>query len=126
MILKGPDVRARTLVVPHSLAGLSHGATSSGGGSPLAAARGAVLTAEADRKAIYDDARAEGLEEGRKAGYEEGAGLARAELIEQLDLAHGIAAQAIVDRAALIAAAEPEIVRLAMDVARKLVAREVE
>ena len=89
-------------------------------------AKNVLETAEADRKAIYDDARAEGLEEGRKTGYEEGAHRARAELIEELELAHGIAAQALVDREALIAAAEPEIVRLAMDVARKLVAREVE
>ena len=207
MILKGPDVRARSLVVPHSLAALSHRTARAGsGGAATAAASSAIASpgfddahaeaerivararaeaerllaqaqvelgrakaeaeqllaqakarleeagetittaaearrllaehtaeaqrvleaAEADRKAIYDDAHAQGLEDGRRTGYEEGVQQARAELIEQLELAHGIAAQAVVDRASLIAAAEPEIVRLAVDVARKLVARDVE
>jgi flagellar assembly protein FliH len=211
MILKGPDVRSRTLVVPHSLAGMTIPAIRSGkNGAPVPAApailspeeietalkaaraeserivarahaeaerlqaqaqvelgraraeaeqlvaqaqaqlegAGEIVTttaearailaehqaeaqrvveaAEADRKAIYDDAFAQGLEEGRTRGYEEGSQAARAELAHHLELALGVAAQAVVDRADLIAAAEPKVVRLAMDVARKLVAREVD
>ncbi|HEU5318978.1 MAG TPA: FliH/SctL family protein [Chloroflexota bacterium] len=209
MILKGPDVRSRTLVVPHSFAGLTISTIRTGnGGAPAAAASVAapdpeaelasaraeagrllaratadaerlraqaqvelgrataeaeqltaqararleeagetittlaearqilaehqaeatqlVAEAEANRQLIFDTARAEGHEAGRAAGYAEGTEHARAELREQLEHAFGVAAKAAVDRQALIAAAEPEIVRLAMDVARKLIARQVE
>ena len=85
-----------------------------------------VAEAEAKRTAIFDEARAAGFEEGRAAGYAEGAQAAREELTAELELAHGVAAQAVVDRETLIAAAEPEIVRLAMEVTRKLIAREVD
>jgi flagellar assembly protein FliH len=89
-------------------------------------AKRVVEAAEADRKSIYDDAYAQGLEDGRRTGYDEGTQRARAELSEQLELAFGVAAQATVDREDLIAAAEPAVVRLAMEVTRKLIAREVE
>ncbi|HET7770528.1 MAG TPA: FliH/SctL family protein, partial [Chloroflexota bacterium] len=85
-----------------------------------------VAEAEAQRQAIFDDARTTGHAEGHAAGYAEGAQAARDELTTELELAHGVAAQAKIDRATLIAAAEPEIVRLSMEVTRKLIAREVE
>ena len=84
-----------------------------------------VADAEAQRQALFDEARANGYEEGRAAGYAEGAQVARDELATELELVHSIAAQAKVDRETLIAAAEPEIVRLALEVTRKLIAREV-
>jgi flagellar biosynthesis/type III secretory pathway protein FliH len=82
--------------------------------------------AEAGAAATLAAARAQGLEEGRRAGREEGARLAREEAAHALETAFGIAAQARVDRAQLIADAEPEIIRLAVEVARKVIAREVE
>jgi flagellar assembly protein FliH len=85
-----------------------------------------VAEAEARREAIFAAAREQGLEEGRAAGREEGARLAREEVLHDLELAHTIAANAKVERETLIADAEPHIVRLALDVAAKLIAREVE
>jgi flagellar assembly protein FliH len=212
MILKGPDVRSRTLVVPHSFAGLTIPTIRTGNGGAPAAAAGAddavlpspeaelesaraeaerviakataeadrlraqaqvelgrataeaeqllakartqleeagetmttlaearqilveheaeaaqvVADAEAQRQEVFDTARREGYQPGHAAGYAEGAARARAELNDELERAFGIAAQAVIDRETLIAAAEPEIIRLAMDVARKLIAREVE
>lgn len=84
-----------------------------------------LAKAEAERQQVYDDAHAQGLAAGREAGYAEGTQQAREELAQALEHAHAVAAGARVDREALIAAAEPEIVRLAMEVARKLIAREV-
>lgn len=85
-----------------------------------------VADAEAQRDTHFAEARAQGHAEGTAAGYAEGAQAAREELTAELEMAHGVAAQARVDRETLIAAAEPEIVRLAMEVTRKLIAREVE
>jgi flagellar assembly protein FliH len=85
-----------------------------------------VAAAEAEAAAIRERARREGHEAGRQAGYDEGARAARQELAQQLELAHEIAAQAVVDRRQLIASAEQEIIRLAMHVARKIVAKEIE
>jgi len=82
--------------------------------------------AEADREAVYAEARDSGLEAGQQAGREEGARLAREELRHELELAHTVAASAKVDRETLIASSEPQIVRLAMEVAKKLIVREVE
>jgi flagellar biosynthesis/type III secretory pathway protein FliH len=91
-----------------------------------AAAGELAAGAEAEVAAAFAAAREDGFAEGRRAGYEEGIRLAQEELRGQLDLAHGIAAQAKVDREQLIADGEPEIIRLALEIARKVVAREVE
>ncbi len=85
----------------------------------------AIAAAEAEAAAIRERARQEGYQEGRQAGYDEGARAAREELAQQLELAHAIAAQAVVDRRQLIAGAEPEIIHLAMHIARKIVAKEI-
>jgi flagellar assembly protein FliH len=82
--------------------------------------------AEAEAEATLSAAREQGLEEGRQAGHEQGQLAAREELANELELVHGIAAQAKADREEIIAAAEPEIIRLALMVARKIIAREVE
>jgi flagellar assembly protein FliH len=92
----------------------------------MAAAAQIVAEAEALRDSVLAEAREQGLEEGRAAGREEGARLAREELLHEIELAHSIAANARAERATLIADAEPHIVRLALDVTRKLIAREVE
>ena len=84
-----------------------------------------VAEAEAKRQAVFDEAREQGYAEGHAAGLADGAQAARDELAVELELAHGVAAQAKVDREMLIAAAEPEIVRLALEMTRKLIAREV-
>jgi flagellar assembly protein FliH len=91
-----------------------------------AAAAEIRASAEADRQQVYLEAKEQGTEAGLALGMEEGARLAREELLLQLETAHAVAAQALVDREELIAAAEPEVIRLAMDVARKLIAKEVE
>ena len=85
-----------------------------------------VAEAEAQRQSVFDEARSSGRDEGHASGYAAGAQAARDELATELELAHAVAAQAKVDRETLIAAAEPDIVRLAMEVTRKLIAREVE
>lgn len=90
------------------------------------AARELIAGAEAEISQSFTTAREEGLEEGQRAGREEGARLAREELQHELELAHGVAAQAKVDREQLLAAAEPAIIRLAIATARRIISREVE
>lgn len=211
MILKGPGVQARTLVVPHLTEQVGHGLPGAGGeGAPggvtrgyhsieearllaqavvqqaqeqaerllaqaqvelgraraeaerlraeaetlqqQAAARlveaGVIVNSEADARRLLQESQetaaeivagaeaqatttlleghARGLEEGRREGYQAGVQQAREELSAQLTLVHELAARAKVERAEVVAAAEPEIVRLALTVARKVIAREVE
>lgn len=85
-----------------------------------------IARAQEEAKALFAAARTEGFEQGQRAGRDEGMWLASNKLSHELELAHTIAAQAKVDRERLIMEAEPAIVRLALDVARKVIAREIE
>jgi flagellar assembly protein FliH len=93
-----------------------------------AKAHAAAIVAEAEGhvEALRTEAHEQGLDEGRKAGREEGARLAREELAHELEVAHTMAAELLEARHQLIAAAEPAMIRLALDVARTVIAREVE
>ena len=85
-----------------------------------------VAEAETQVEAIHTAAHQQGLEEGRAIGREEGERLAREQLAHDLDVAHRMAAELLEARHELIASAEPQIVRLALEVARVVVAREVD
>jgi flagellar biosynthesis/type III secretory pathway protein FliH len=85
-----------------------------------------VAQAQEEAQQVHAQARADGFQEGHAAGREEGVFMARGKLRQELELAHEVAAQAKVDRDRLIADAEGGIVRLALDVARKVIAREVQ
>ncbi|MBI3974211.1 MAG: hypothetical protein HY332_23280 [Chloroflexi bacterium] len=91
-----------------------------------AEAAGLLASAETEAAAALSAAHEAGLDEGRRAGHEEGARAAREELRAHLELAFGVAAQARVDREQLIADTEPTIIRLAVEVAQKVIARQVE
>ena len=88
----------------------------------------AALIAEAEGHvdALKQAANEQGLEEGRAAGREEGVRLAREELAHELEVAHQMAASLLEARHDLVASAEPAMLRLALDVARTVIAKEVE
>jgi flagellar assembly protein FliH len=85
-----------------------------------------IAEAEAQVEALQTSACEQGLEEGRLAGREEGARLAQEEVAHELELVHTMAAELLEARHDLMADAEPAIIRLALDVARTVIAREIE
>lgn len=84
------------------------------------------IAAQQETAEAREAARRQGREEGFQAGHEAGAQTARNELLQELELVHGIAAQTRIDRAQIIADSEPEIVRLSLEIARKVIGREAQ
>ena len=85
-----------------------------------------VAEAESQVEAIHTAAHEQGLAEGHTIGREEGGRVAREEVARELEVAHSMAAELLEARHTLIANAEPQIVRLTLEVARVVVAKEVD
>ncbi len=85
-----------------------------------------VARAQAEAGAVTAAAREAGLEEGRRMGLEEGARLARDAVRYELELAQQLAERLQQERDQVIARAEPAIIRLAVAVAGKVIAREID
>lgn len=87
---------------------------------------GAAAEAQAASVATFAAAQEEGYAAGQRTGHLAGVEIARAELRDQLEIAHGIAAGAGVDRARLVAGAEVATIQIALDVARRVIGSQIE
>jgi flagellar assembly protein FliH len=87
--------------------------------------RAAVEEAERLRREAAEAGRAAGLAEGRAQGYEAGTSRAEEETNQRIAQVTSLAQSAAVDRRELLRNAEAEVVRLAIQIARKVLGREL-